>query len=266
MLRELRQRILESAVTTFLTLTLDTVERAVQPGRLDRLQKVVDRVHLECLHGVLVVRSREDHARTGGQPLHDLEAAQPGHVDIEEQHVGAGRCHLLEPTLGVGLSAHDLDTARRLENPRETLERQRLVVNEIRADRATRRHARSWPVRGIVTVINVPPSRGAIVIRAALPKRAARRPFRLSSPWPGTIESAEKPGPSSQTPITSWPSCDDASTRMCPPDGRGAIARFTLFSTSVCTRSGGSIQPAIAGATFSANESRAPSRVRSISG
>src|SRR5262245_6293836 len=214
MLGELRQRILEPAVATVVTLTLDTVERTIQPNWLDRLQEVVDRVHLERLHGVLVVRSREDDAWTGGQPFHDLKAAQPGHVDIEEQHVGAGQCHLLEPALGIGLPAHDLDTARRLQHPRETLERQRLVVDEIRANRAPDCHASSRPARGIATVISVPPSRGTIVSVAAPPKRAARRPFRLSSPWPGTIASAEKPGPSSQTPIMSRPSCADASTRM----------------------------------------------------
>jgi hypothetical protein len=63
----------------------------LQAIRLDRLEEVVDRVDVERLDGVLVVR-RDEHElglHVGLQePTGDLEAGQPGHLHVQQDEVG----------------------------------------------------------------------------------------------------------------------------------------------------------------------------------
>ena len=61
------------------------VERAVQPLAPDGLQQVVDGVHIERPHRVLVVRGHEDHHRHAvrADGVDNLEAVHAWHLDIE---------------------------------------------------------------------------------------------------------------------------------------------------------------------------------------
>ena len=66
--------------------------RLLEPRRLDRLQQVVDRVHLERLDGVLVERRDEDdvarRARSATMRRATSNPVRPGHLDVEEDDVG----------------------------------------------------------------------------------------------------------------------------------------------------------------------------------
>jgi len=112
----------------------------LQPGGIDRLQQVVDRVHLEAFDRVLIVRGDEDdfrgrRARPGPDLLaedlaRDLEAVHAGHLDVQEDHV---RREILD-------QADRLDTVRRLpdhvdaahlrQEEAQLLARQLLIVDD----------------------------------------------------------------------------------------------------------------------------------------
>ena len=65
----------------------------LEPGRVDRLQQVVDGVDLERLDRVLVVRRHEHHARRRRPRASSCRATsnpgQPGHLHVQEHHVRA---------------------------------------------------------------------------------------------------------------------------------------------------------------------------------
>ena len=80
-----------------------------------RLEHVVDGVELEGVDGVLVVGGDEDRGRRGleaGEDLGELDAGEPGHLDVEEDRVdlqllqqpqrlggGVGGVHLGDPVV-----------------------------------------------------------------------------------------------------------------------------------------------------------------------
>ena len=112
---------------------LRALDRLGETLLLDGLQDVIDRVHLEGLDRVLVVRGDENDRR---RPLHageardDLEAVEPRHLDIEEHDVGPqlpDRFHGLVP---LARFAGDLDAGDRAENALQVLARGRLVVDD----------------------------------------------------------------------------------------------------------------------------------------
>ena len=71
----------------------DAVQRSIEPRALDRLEQVVEGVDLERAQGVLVVGRREHDHRARRDALDHLEAAEPGHMDVEKQHVDGYRGH-----------------------------------------------------------------------------------------------------------------------------------------------------------------------------
>ena len=72
---------------------LRAVERFAQPRLLDRLQQVVDGVHLEGAHGVLVVRrdERDERHRLLLQHPHDADAVEFRHLQIEQRQIRRSR-------------------------------------------------------------------------------------------------------------------------------------------------------------------------------
>ena len=97
---------------------------------------------------MLVVRGGEHHHGPGRHALDHLEAVEPGHVDVEEEDVHRLSADLLQRLLGIGGLADDLDPAGRREHPGQPLERQRLVVDEKRAEEGGRRHRVRTPAAG----------------------------------------------------------------------------------------------------------------------
>ena len=55
----------------------------------DRLQQIVECVHLERGHRVAIEsrHKHDDRHRIALQPAHDVEAVEPGHLDVEEDEV-----------------------------------------------------------------------------------------------------------------------------------------------------------------------------------
>ena len=104
-----------------------------QPLLADGLEQVVDGVHLEGLDGVGLVRRHEDDARGVAEPAQqpgDVEAAEPGHRDVEEHHVDAA---LLEQAqrLGAAVRAPDgRDAVVALQQPHQLVEHGLLVVDD----------------------------------------------------------------------------------------------------------------------------------------
>ena len=67
------------------------------------------------------------------ESLEQLESGQPGHLDVEEQHVHRVRLQELERRLRIVRAAGDVDAAGSVEHARQPLHRQRFVVHEIGA-------------------------------------------------------------------------------------------------------------------------------------
>ena len=91
-----------------------------EPLGIERLQQVVDRVHLEGTQRVLVVGGREHDCDVTPYQFDDLEAVQLGHLHVEEQHVRpevGDRLHGLEPVRTLG---NDLDAGIDVRNSRST--------------------------------------------------------------------------------------------------------------------------------------------------
>ncbi len=73
-----------------LDLLLDAIHRLAQAARVHRFEQVIDRVHLKCLDGMLVVRGDkcdERHQLLLEHP-HDPHPVQLRHLPIEQREVG----------------------------------------------------------------------------------------------------------------------------------------------------------------------------------
>ena len=110
-------------------------QRLAQTLRAERLQQVVDRVHLECAQRVLVVRGDEDHRHVAADQLQHLEPIQLRHLHVEEQQVGRELRHRLHRLEAVGALRHDLDVRFGGEELAEHRAGQRLVVHDGNAQR-----------------------------------------------------------------------------------------------------------------------------------
>ncbi len=123
----------------------DAIDRRFQPARFDRLEQIVDGVHLECLDRVLVVGRHEDDlgvAASAEQTPGDFETGQPGHLHVEHHQV---RRFLLDHAEGFeavrGLR-HDFDRAYLSQEKAQFFTRQLLVVHDNSPDRLLRFHIR----------------------------------------------------------------------------------------------------------------------------
>src|SRR5882762_8261276 len=100
-----------------------------EPRRIGGLEHVVRGSLLERRKGVLVVRRHEhDVAAAAYLPRH-LEAGQPRHVDVEEQHVGRMRFDLPQGRDAVAGECDDVEfRPKGAEQLRELLAQERLVL------------------------------------------------------------------------------------------------------------------------------------------
>ena len=105
--------------------------RAIESFGLDRLEQVVEGIDAKRLDGIPVVRSCEDDRHVAVETLEQLEARQTGHLDVQEQHVD--RVHLKEGERRdrIGFRAHDVDSAGRREQPRQPLDGEPFIVDEV---------------------------------------------------------------------------------------------------------------------------------------
>ena len=144
-----------------------------------RLQQVVDRADREGIHRAIRVRGHEDDVgmdALAGERLHQLEAVELRHADVEQQQLRRELARVRR-RLGGGVErAHDVDLGIRAQQPHDPLARQRLIVHHEGRNGADHLRApQTGPVAaarrtGRSSTALVPPSAfGPTVSRASLP-------------------------------------------------------------------------------------------------
>src|SRR5260370_12380401 len=100
---------------------------------VERLQDVVDRVHLEGLDRVLIVGSGEDDLRYRDlsvyQFLYDAESVQAGHLAIEKNQLGGMFLDQVDRLQSVTALGHDVDVLDRLQKVAQLVASQLLVID-----------------------------------------------------------------------------------------------------------------------------------------
>ena len=126
-------------------------DRAGEARGLDRLQQVVDGVHLERFYRMLIVRGHEDHTRRV-VPVHQLaghlETGAAGHLDVEQHEIRVQRVDDLEGPQAVSRLPDDLHVLELLELEAELVSREPFIVDHHGAYAHLRRTpsaARSMP-------------------------------------------------------------------------------------------------------------------------
>src|SRR5215213_704731 len=78
------------AVLIEFDLVFDSVPGDVEPLVIERLEKVIEGMHLEGAHGILIVGRYEDDVRRRcwTERLEHVEAAQLRHLNVEKDEVG----------------------------------------------------------------------------------------------------------------------------------------------------------------------------------
>ena len=112
--------------------------RLVEARPRHRLQQVVERIHVERLHGVIIVGSSENEKRQAHllleQPFDDAETIQARHLDVQENQLRvelADEAHCLEAVLG---PAHDLNVWKALQQKRKLVTGWLFVIHDERRD------------------------------------------------------------------------------------------------------------------------------------
>ena len=100
---------------------------------IERLQQVIDGVHLERLHRILIVSGGEDNLRQWDfavqQLLDDAESVQPRHLHVEEDQIGRellDQAHRLDAVLALRQDV-DIEFAQQVG---KLVARQLFVVND----------------------------------------------------------------------------------------------------------------------------------------
>jgi hypothetical protein len=105
-------------------------QRFREPLRVHRLQQIVDRVDGESTQRMLLVGRDEDDLDRLIEQLEHLEAVELGHLDVEEEEIGAQLGRGLDRLEPVGALRDDLDVGMRGEVLADEPARQLLVVDD----------------------------------------------------------------------------------------------------------------------------------------
>ena len=106
-----------------------------EPLGVDRLEQVVERLDRERLDRVLLVRGHEHELRRSGPTVHEtsgVEPGEPGHLDVDEDHVVRNRSRELQRLGRARRLADDFDLRVGGEQVAQLRARGRLVVDEQR--------------------------------------------------------------------------------------------------------------------------------------
>lgn len=113
-----------------------TLERSFEPGIIERLQEIVQRLCVKRTERVLIIRCDKDRQR---HTLHahgpdDIESGHLWHLDVEEHEVGFLRRDLFHCLDAVPAFGHDVHIIVLREEESQRLPRKRFVVHDYRAD------------------------------------------------------------------------------------------------------------------------------------
>ncbi|GEL71047.1 hypothetical protein MVI01_28310 [Myxococcus virescens] len=113
----------------------------------------------------------EDDARAAfRQQGQGIQAAEAGHVDVQQHHVHAARAHGGQDAIRVRGLAADLRVRERREQPRQALSGEQFVIGDEDAKWGAQVRTPGWgPARGRVTVTRVRTSPPSSTRRAAPP-------------------------------------------------------------------------------------------------
>ena len=141
-----------------LELTADPLDGAAQPCGVERFQEVVDRVHLEGLQRVFVVRGDEHHDADGirSDSLEHVEAGDLRHVHVQENEVGMLPADGFNGVLSAGALADDLNVRVLVEGPRQTVPGELHVVDDQGANTHAGTASRTADRYGNVMVTSAP--------------------------------------------------------------------------------------------------------------
>ena len=86
---------------------------------IERLQHIIDSIHVKSLDGVVIKRRRKHHVRNFhfafDEFLQNTEAVQTGHLDVEEYQVGGMLLDEIDGVDAVAALADDVDFGKPLE-------------------------------------------------------------------------------------------------------------------------------------------------------
>ena len=108
----------------------------------ERLQQVIDRLHLEGTDRILVVSGGEDDVRRRrAERLQDLEAVHARHLHVEKYEIRSPLGDQLNRFHAVRRIADHVDVAELGEEPAQAVARELLVVDHERANARLGHHA-----------------------------------------------------------------------------------------------------------------------------
>jgi hypothetical protein len=121
-------------------------QRGVEAQSAERLEDVVERVHVEGTQRVFVVRGDENHASRNiiAEHLQYVEPIAFGHLGVEEEQIGSESADHVDGLLPVTCFANDRDGWLVGEKSGQDGARGRLIIRNNGAERSNRlRHAKS---------------------------------------------------------------------------------------------------------------------------
>src|SRR4051812_1723998 len=154
------------------------------------------------------------------QALEHHHAAHLGHVEVQEDDVGAQVASHLEPFPAVARLADDVDAGIAAERGRHALADQREVVDEQDADV----HAANSSAASASLSVTRVPAPGMDSTNALPPSRSTRPPMLWRMPRPRRTEAGSNPVPSSSTTMPSVsPDTEQRTTAESAPACRAAL-------------------------------------------
>src|SRR5215213_3147716 len=123
-------------------LVLDALPRRVKPLAVEGLEEVIKGMHLESAYGILIVGSYEDDIRSGLwiERLEHLEAAQLGHLNVQEDEVRPERLDRIYCFTTIRTFSHYLDFRILGQHLANHLAGEWFIVDDQRANTSCVRH------------------------------------------------------------------------------------------------------------------------------
>src|ERR1051325_739649 len=199
-----------------------------------RLEQVVERLHFERAQRVLVMRRDEDDGRRAIEQREHFEAVELRHLDVDEEDIGIVLRHGANGFESVRAFGDDLEFFVGSEVLAQHVARERLVVDDDRTDQAL--------TAGISISTRYRPLSSAVRSDARPSEIAASLPRAFCNPMLSPCGCGRSGSAGLSMRMCRRPSRALAAMSIVPPSTSDAMPCRTAFSTSGCSRSGGTRQ------------------------